>query len=274
MVDIVDEINDKVGGNEVLNSGRNDNVGAVFEGFVYIPESDDWEFGTISDDGSKLFIHDELVVDNDGLHGDREVKGSMALAEGMHPFRVEFFERGGWSTIIAKGGNGGEYPYDLIPAEAFFHRSACRGGLNADMYTFDDGLREVPDVRDMEPTKSFKVDVVDWNAGGGQYEGVNDRFAVVYRGWVEIPAGGSWTFGTASDDGSLLYIDNELVVDNDGLHGRREVKGNVDLEPGMHMIRAEMFENGGGANMQVFMGHPDVMDYQIAPAELLHNGNC
>lgn len=63
-------IDNKVGGGKVLTSGRHDNVAAVIEGFLPIPSTDRWTFGTISDDGSKLWIGDRLVVDNDGLHGD------------------------------------------------------------------------------------------------------------------------------------------------------------------------------------------------------------
>jgi hypothetical protein len=49
----------------------------------------------VSDDGSRLYIGDTLVVDNDGLHGMAEKSGVIALAAGRHPLTVTFFERTG-----------------------------------------------------------------------------------------------------------------------------------------------------------------------------------
>ena len=56
------------------------------------------------------------------------------------------------------------------------------------------------------------------------------------------------TFTIASDDGSRLFIDGHLVVDNGGLHGTFAKDGTVALTPGYHDIRMEMFENFGAAS--------------------------
>ena len=54
-----------------------------------------YTFSTSSDDGSRLYIADSLVVDNDGLHGMQEAKGVIALSAGYHSIRVTFFEKTG-----------------------------------------------------------------------------------------------------------------------------------------------------------------------------------
>ncbi|MGB3779290.1 MAG: T9SS type A sorting domain-containing protein, partial [Tunicatimonas sp.] len=46
-----------------------------------------------SDDGSKLWINEQLLVENDGLHALQERLGVMYLPEGYHPIRVTFFDR-------------------------------------------------------------------------------------------------------------------------------------------------------------------------------------
>ena len=56
-------------------------------------------FFTDSDDGSQLFIGDDLVVDNDGLHSMKEVSGSVALSAGYHPIRVTYFEKNGGNKL-------------------------------------------------------------------------------------------------------------------------------------------------------------------------------
>jgi hypothetical protein len=66
-------------------------------------------------------------------------------------------------------------------------------------------------------------------------------------------AGGSYKFYIESDDGSKLWINWKLKVNNDGLHGMRTRSSSVgfndfDFKP----VRLSMFENGGGAGMKFF----------------------
>lgn len=69
-----------------------ENFAMKFEGYVKLPESGIYTFYSSSDDGSKLFIHDELVVDNDYKHGMTEKSGAIALDEGLHPIKLFFFQ--------------------------------------------------------------------------------------------------------------------------------------------------------------------------------------
>jgi len=69
--------------------------GFEYTGYIRIPEDDVYAFFTDSDDGSRLYIGDTLVVDNDGLHGISEKRGTLALAAGFHPVRVTYFNKTG-----------------------------------------------------------------------------------------------------------------------------------------------------------------------------------
>ncbi len=64
-------------------------------GYLRVPADGIWRFRLASDDGSRLWIGERLVVDNDGLHGLDERSGLIALRQGYHPVRVEYFQRGG-----------------------------------------------------------------------------------------------------------------------------------------------------------------------------------
>lgn len=81
-------------------------------------------------------------------------------------------------------------------------------------------------------------------------------------------AHGIWTFYTESDDGSRLYIDGSLVVDNGGLHGMEERSGAVQLRAGEHEIKIDFFENGGGAGCKASWEGPGT-GKQIIPAGAL-----
>lgn len=73
--------------------------GMRFQGMINVPSDGIYTFYTHSDDGSALWIHDQMVVDNDGPHGPQEVQGKIALAAGFHPFEVRYFESGGGETL-------------------------------------------------------------------------------------------------------------------------------------------------------------------------------
>lgn len=71
---------------------KSDSIAFVFEGFIKIPKKAVYRFYTNSDDGSKLYIDDRLVVDNDGSHYTRRREGKVALQKGFHSIKVEYFQ--------------------------------------------------------------------------------------------------------------------------------------------------------------------------------------
>ena len=71
---------------------RSDHYAIQYGGLVDIPETGTYRFYTTSDDGSKLYIHDKLVVDNDGSHSARSRFGYITLERGLHPIRIDYFE--------------------------------------------------------------------------------------------------------------------------------------------------------------------------------------
>jgi putative heme-binding domain-containing protein len=72
-----------------------------------------------------------------------------------------------------------------------------------------------------------------------------DRFALRFTGSIHIPKDGDYTFSIASDDGSRLYLDGRLAVDNDGNHGLVEKSGTLKLKAGPHAIAVTYFDSGG-----------------------------
>lgn len=81
---------------------------------------------------------------------------------------------------------------------------------------------------------------------------LNNQFSVAWKGYILIPATGEYTFSTNSDDGSWVFIDDTLVVDNGGPHGLQEVQGTTYLEKGLHKIQIKYFQIGGASRLEVF----------------------
>jgi hypothetical protein len=77
---------------EALSGERLDHYAIQYDGFIEVPEEGLYTFYLRSDDGAKLYLHDEVVVDNDGSHSARTRQGFVALKKGKHPMRIEYFE--------------------------------------------------------------------------------------------------------------------------------------------------------------------------------------
>ncbi len=72
-----------------------------------------------------------------------------------------------------------------------------------------------------------------------------------YMGFVDVPSSEAWVFTLESDDGAQLWIDGQLVVDNDGLHGALAKSGVAVLEAGPHPIVVGWFNATGGAALDL-----------------------
>jgi hypothetical protein len=68
---------------------------------------------------------------------------------------------------------------------------------------------------------------------------------VTLEGWIRVPGDGIWEFALTSDDGSILVIDDQKVIDHDGFHGPEAKNGAVPLKGGLHKLRVVMFQGGG-----------------------------
>lgn len=78
-----------------------------------------YKFYALSDDGSKVYIDGETVVDNDGGHGPLERTGALELSKGRHQMVVEYFNMGGggWLELYYKGPGT---PKQIIPPNVLF----------------------------------------------------------------------------------------------------------------------------------------------------------
>lgn len=89
---------------------------------------------------------------------------------------------------------------------------------------------------------------------------VPDHFAYDFRTLVKIPERGVYRFYTFSDDGSKLYIDGKLIVDNDGGHSGRRAEGKVALEAGYHELHLLYFEDYMGQELEVGYSGRNVLE--------------
>lgn len=99
---------------------RNESIGFRFTGLVQLPSDGTYNFYTASDDGTKLFIGDQLVVNNDGEHATTEKKGSLALSAGLHPIMLLWFNAGGPAELKVSYEGPGLKKQPIPPSALFF----------------------------------------------------------------------------------------------------------------------------------------------------------
>ena len=96
-----------------------------------------------------------------------------------------------------------------------------------------------------------------------------DHFAYKYRTYIRIPERGIYRFYTYSDDGSVLYLDGQKLVDNDGGHSSQMKEGVVALEPGFHLMEVHYFEDYMGNELEVGLVSRTMLSQPI-PSEMLY----
>ena len=117
----------------------------------------------------------------------------------------------------------------------------------------------------MKPDATSVVSHFKLTAPEGQPK---NTFANSFKGYINIPKAGVYRFYTASDDGSRLYLDGKMLVDNDGFHGAEEQSGKIRLAAGNHSIRVNYFDGGGASSLVVYWKGPEIPKQEI-PAERL-----
>jgi hypothetical protein len=83
-----------------LSMGRNDNFAIRFFGHATVENDGLYRIVVVSDDGSKLYINDELFIDNDGNHPAKPSGRIVRLKKGLLPIRVEYFQGDGLKSLF------------------------------------------------------------------------------------------------------------------------------------------------------------------------------
>ena len=122
-------------------------------------------------------------------------------------------------------------------------------GLIGEVYVPGGTIHRMPDFDLLTPVYTFvtpNLDVSkrDYTEGfpTPEMQYVVEDFAIRFRGELAIDTPGLYHFGLYSDDGAKLYIDGNLVVDNDGVHEGKGKRGSIMLSTGVHPVEIHYFQ--------------------------------
>jgi hypothetical protein len=145
--------------------------------------------------------------------------------------------------------------YDFVDPE--------KNGLSWQLYK--GAYTTLPDFNTLKPEKSGRANRISLTG----LELPEQEFALVFTGQIEIFTQGDYIFYTSSNDGSRLYINDTLIVDNDGEHGAKEKSGQIWLSPGRHRIRVSYFQSGGSKFLAAYYRGPD-FERHVIPGSVLY----
>ena len=103
----------------IKEAAADDHFGYQFHSLINIPEKGVYKFHIYSDDGARLFIDGQEVIDNDGSHSAGEATGKVALEKGFHEIRVIYFEDY-MGQALEIGITGKNLPKQVLPDEMLF----------------------------------------------------------------------------------------------------------------------------------------------------------
>jgi len=138
-------------------------------------------------------------------------------------------------------------------------------GLTASYYANQTGtFNGTPKVTRIDPTVNFIL------PNGWPPTGVGpNNFSVRWTGDVQAQFGETYTFYAVADDGVRVWVDNRLIIDAWFDQGPTEWSGSIALLPGhRYAIRMEFYQNGGGAQAQLFWSSPSTVKGLIPMSQL------
>jgi hypothetical protein len=246
---------------------RDDNFAFLFSGYFSALIDGIYTFYTTSDDGSRLWIGNTLVVDNDGPHGMSEQSGQIALKSGQHPITVGYYNgTGGRGLTVSYDGPG--IPKQPVATNLFIASASVpleKGRtVGLEYQYFEGNWSALPDFDTLTPIKSGIINGFNFSP-----RRQDNHFGFRYYGWINLPSDGIWTFYTSSDDGSKLYLDGIQLVNNDGNHGMQEASGSLDVSAGYHSIIVTYFQGNGGQGLTVSFAGPGMTKWAIPSTSLV-----
>ncbi|MBC7237215.1 MAG: hypothetical protein H5T69_15340, partial [Chloroflexi bacterium] len=204
----------------------NDGFSVRWTSFQYF-DAGDYTFIATSDDGVRLWVDDQLIIDQWHDHPATTYTGVKSLSTGFHSLRLEFYENMGQALIRLAWQLGGGVP----PA-----------GVWRGEYYNNTWLGGPPALVRNDAQINF-----DWGSGAPAPGILADNFSVRWTQNINFPSSGNWTFYATVDDGVRLWVDGAPVIDRWYPQSRTTHSGTVYLAAGVHQVRVEYFEQLGVA---------------------------
>jgi hypothetical protein len=209
-----------------------------------------------------MWVDNELVINNGGLHLKRTKTAALSLSAGLHAIRIDYYQKDGDNGCQVKY-DGPDTNNNFVVLNAFRVNPVLEG-LTEEGFYFEQG-EAMADLNGRVANLAREVDEVNYESTAGKFPGFDraDNFAVRWTGFLLVHMTGEYTFDITSDEGSKLFIEDHEVVGNDGVHKATTKSGTMTLLTGFHRLRMEYFEKTGDATVKLEYKGPDTNGKKI-----------
>ncbi|TEU16266.1 MAG: phospholipid carrier-dependent glycosyltransferase, partial [Anaerolineales bacterium] len=193
----------------------------VWEGTIFLPRYGRYAFGLDSSTQARFFLDGQLLIEG----GASYVEGEAMLPAGPHAIEVWSVQRSA-DDRVALYWTPPDGRKEVIPRYVLFGDSEIHGLLGSYYVRGSEDL--TPFLKRLDPIIAFR-----------NLEGPGPSLIVEWEGCIHVPRFGRYTFETYSWDSSQVYLDGQLVVDNE--HQGRDVRtsGSINLDQGYHDLRVQ-----------------------------------
>jgi len=159
-----------------------DQFAARWTANITIGVAGEYTFFTTSDDGSRLFIDGQQIVDNGGWHGMRERSGTIQLSVGSHPIVVEFYQGGGGKGMEMRwqGPDSGNVK-EIVPEGVFTTKEPRWSGC----FISCGSPGEIANDPAKGHHESMRIANMDWD------NNFDNRY--MHHKWAQLSKGSVWT---------------------------------------------------------------------------------
>jgi hypothetical protein len=181
------------------------------------------------------------------------------------------FEGYGPGANGGPGGPGSGWGHGKPVVKRQFTFGGNSGAFRGDVCFFEGPINGLGQIKNCQPAATFYTTVLNVPARRFTegFPGVSNRiewFAIRFRGKFTVAAAGTYKFRLVSDDGSMLYIDGRLVVNNDGWHGPISRDGSMALEAGEHSLFVNYYQGPRDVlALQLFVTPPNGGERLLGP---------
>lgn len=242
-----------------------DQFSVRWEGLLRVTQTGSYRFQTVSDDGVRLWVNDQLIINNWTDHTSAtDTSVQVALVAGRaYNIKMEFYENGGQAVIRLRWQLPGSGSYDPIPlgpsptlGAGLYHcqdTPICTGvqpaaGIEGEYFN-NITLTDSPVGKRVDGPIDF-----NWAQLAPGVAGVNaDQFSVRWIGRLRVTTTGNYQFQTRSDDGVRLLVNDVLMIDQWNDHSAtNHTSANINLLAGqVYSIRLEYYENQTNAEIRL-----------------------
>ncbi len=210
---------------------------------LYFNTAGNWVFTTVSDDGMRVWVDDNITLDAWYDQGPTTHTGAIYLTAGWHLVKVEYYNRSLGGTARLTCAIQGAPTITNWRGEYYNNQS----------------LSGSPALTRDDANINF-----NWGNGSPDPSIPVDHFSVRWTRTVTLSTG-TWRFTTTTDDGVRLWVDNNLVLDRWVDQSLTAYAVDVSLSAGAHAIRMEYYENTGAA--VAMLSYALVNPYPVPPTQ-------